>query len=115
MIDWESFIAFLKEMGIWNFFNRINAICMNYLGIDESKFPTIERYERIETHILNDILSPEFDKEKPNASVPVVVWFKMRRYFANRWKQRMVYKESLLDSFFTESIAHLRRFSIIKN
>lgn len=114
-IDWNDIIGFLKDMGIYTFFNQINAICVDYLGFSEKDFPTIRRNQELEKRILMDILSPEFDEKKPNGSLFTVVWFKLRRWWANKWKHQLVYNDNLPSIFATLALSHLKRIKTIKD
>lgn len=114
-IDWNDIIGLLKDMGIYTFFNQINAICVDYLGFSEKDFPTIRRYQELEERILMDILSPEFDEKKPNGSLFTVVWFKLRRWWANKWKHKLVYNDNLPTIFATLALSHLKRIKTIKD
>ena len=114
-IDWNIVIPILKDFGIYRFFNHLNAICVDYLGLDESHFPPIERNKYIEERIFNDVFSPEFVEVKPKDGLVPVLWFKLRRYFANRWKRNMIYKDGIWCSFVYGVIFHLKRFSTIKD
>ena len=112
-VDWKATIGFLKEIGIYTFFNQINAICVDYLGFSESCFPTIERDKDMEERILMDILHPEFAEEKPASGLISILTFKFRRWWHNRWKHPFVYKEWLLPMFLTLLWSHLRRYKTI--
>lgn len=114
-VDWEIVVSMLKKVGIYRFFQQINAICVDYLGFSESKFPQIERDAALEKRILNDILSPEFSEEKPKGNTIQVICFKTRRFFANRWKRELVYREGIWSQLWHGSIAHLQRFKTIKD
>lgn len=114
-IDWNDIIGFLKDMGIYTFFNQINAICVDYLGFSEKDFPTIRRNKELEERILMDILSPEFDEKKPDGKLFTVVWFKLRRWWANKWKHQLVYNDNLPAIFATLALSHLKRIKTIKN
>lgn len=114
-VDWNATIDFLKEIGIYTFFNQINAICVDYLGFSESYFPTIERDKDLEERILMDILHPEFAEEKPASGLIPILTFKFRRWWHNRWKHPLVYKEWLLPMFLTLLWSHLRRWKTIKD
>lgn len=113
-VDWSETIDFLKEIGIYTFFNQINAICVDYLGFSESCFPKIERDKDLEERILMDILHPEFAEEKPASGFIPILTFKFRRWWHNRWKHPLVYKEWLLPMFLTLLWSHLRRWGTIK-
>ena len=114
-VDWELVVSTLKKVGIYRFFQQINAICVDYLGFSELSFPRIEREEALEERIINDILSPEFDEEKPQGNTLKVIFFKIRRFFANRWKRELVFREGIWTQLWYGSIAHLRRFGTIRD
>lgn len=114
-VDWNEAIAFLKEIGLYTFFCQINAICIDYLGFDEIVFPYVERNEMLEERILADILHPEFAVEKPSLGLFPILTFKFRRWWHNRWKHPLVYKEWLLPMFLTLLWSHLRRYKTIKD
>lgn len=114
-VDWDLVGSTLKRVGGYRFFQQINAICVDYLGFSEASFPKIERDNALERRILEDICSPEFSETKPVGHTTRVIWFKTRRFFANRWKRRLVYREGICRQLWYGSIAHLRRFKTIKD
>lgn len=114
-VNWSETIDFLKEIGLYTFFNQINAICVDYLGFDETVFPSVERKEELENRILADILYPGFAEEKPLSGLLPVLTFKFRRWWHNRWKHPLVYKEWLLPRFLTLLWSLLRRYKTIKD
>lgn len=114
-VDWKSTIAFLKEIGLYTFFNQINAICVDHLDFSEASFPVIDRNDGLEPRILADILHPEFAEEKPSNGLAAILSFKLRRWWHNRWKHPLVYKEWLLPMFLTLLWSHLRRIKTIKD
>lgn len=114
-VEWKSTIAFLKEIGLYTFFNQINAICIDYLGFSEESFPAIIRNDGLEVRILADILHPEFAGEKPSEGLIHILTFKLLRWWHNRWKHPLVYKEWLLPMFLTLLWSHLRRIKTIKD
>lgn len=114
-VDWNKTIDFLNEIGLYTFFNQINAICIDCLGFDETIFPSVERKEELEERILADILHPEFAEEKPSSGLLPVLSFKFRRWWHNRWKHPLIYKEWLLPMFLTLLWSHLKRYKTIKD
>lgn len=114
-VDWKETMSFLLEIGLSTFFYQINAICVDYLGFAEEDFPLIVRDEALERRILSDILHPEFAEEKPTSGLLAILTFKFRRWWHNRWKHPLVYKEWLLPMFLTLLWSHLRRFRTIKD
>lgn len=114
-VDWGSAIDFLKEIGLHTFFCQINAICVDYLGFSRDIFPSIDKNENLEKRILSDILHPEFAEEKPLSGFIPILSFKRRRWWHNRWKHPLVYKEWLLPMFLTLLWSHLKRYKTIKD
>ena len=114
-VDWNKAIAVLKEIGLYTFFSQINAVCVDCLGFDETIFPSVERKKVLEERILADILHPEFAEEKPSSGLLSILAFKFRRWWHNRWKHPLVYKEWLLPMFLTLLWSHLRRYKTIKD
>ena len=114
-VNWKATIDFLKKIGIYTFFNQINAICIDYLGFPESCFPAIEKDKDLEERILMDILHPEFAEGKPTSGLISILTFKLRRWWHNRWKHPLVYKECLLPMFLKLMWSHLRRWGTIKD
>ena len=114
-VDWKQVCSTLKKAGMFRLFQQINAICVDYLGFSESLFPQIEREPALEKRIIEDILSPEFAEEKPKGTTLQVVWFKTRRFLANRWKRKLVYREGMWSQLWYGSIAHIQRFGTIKD
>lgn len=119
-VDWAMVVPVLKKAGIYELFFHINAICVDFLGF---KFQMVSEFQvvsevvdkSLERRILGDILSPEFVDSKPNGSTLQVIWFKTRRFFANRWKRKLVYREGICSQLYYGSIAHLKRFNTIKD
>ena len=83
--------------------------------MDAGLVPNIERDVNLEERILNDILYAEFDEEKPQGGLFRIVWWKTRRYFANSWKHKLIYNESVLRTFIQSSYSHLLKPKTIKH
>lgn len=97
-IDWNGLYSFLERMNLHRFANCLNAIGVDYLGFDSSLFPQIESDKKLVERVLNDILSPEF-VEKENGTLLSGLWVKPRRWWHNRWKQKICFPDSLLSDF----------------
>lgn len=107
-IDWPALYAAARAAKMTEFLNCLNAICIDFLGLDAGFFPRFAHDARLEERVLNEILNPEFT-ETPPAGLPRVVVFKLRRWWANRWKHRIVYDEGLATAFLRSLWAHLKR------
>lgn len=107
-IDWEALYAAARDAGMTEFLNCLNAICVDYLGLDPAAVPGMVRNADLEERVLDEILSPAFSDRAPSGLLRVV-WFKTRRWWTNRWKHRIVFNESLAGAFVRSVWAHLKR------
>ncbi len=105
-VDWKRVNEVYTEYNMKRFADALTAICIDHLGMKADIIPHIGRDTKLENRILNDILYAEFSEDKPKGFLRIV-WWKTRRYFANRWKHKLVYNESWLWTFFQSSWAHL--------
>lgn len=106
-IDWQWLREVAREHNMDKFLDAINAISSELCDIDISLMPTTVRRPELERRILNDILSPEFSEQMPESGTLRIVWYKYRRWWANRWKHRLVYREGLMSTFFMQLRSHL--------
>ena len=90
------------------FLNCLNALCVDCLGLEAPSLPDFERDAELEKRVLDEILSPAFSGEQPEGLLRVVR-FKIRRWWANRWKHRLVFDEGLAGAFVRSVWAHLKR------
>lgn len=107
-IDWPALYAAARQARMAEFLNCLNALCIDFLGLDAGLFPRFAHDAELEYRVLNEILTPEFSQTPPSG-VPAIVWFKTRRWWANRWKHRMVFDEHLAGAFLRSAWAHLKR------
>ena len=112
-IDWYFVMAYWQEIGISEFARCINRICVDSLGFDVQRFHgELSDNAALSARLLNDILYPEFDGECPQGSFLKEALFKTRRYIANGWKRKLVYKEGLIEAFVTGAFAKLKRRNV---
>jgi len=107
-IGWEELYALAREANMDRFLGCLNAICVEDLGLDPSLLPPFTVDPKLKERVLNEILSPEFSAPKPTGLLPNM-WFKTRRWWANRWKHRIVYDEGLAEAFVNSVRVHLKR------
>lgn len=109
-VDWVRLNRTAERFNMHRFLSAINRICVEKLGVDEALFDGNISIDKVLTdRILSDILSPEFNEEQPEGNPLKVVWFKWQRWWANRWKHRLVYRDSLVATFVHQVIAHLKK------
>lgn len=111
-IDWEWLVEILDKYHMKEFYNSINAICVEDLGFDSSIFPYVQFDPKLKEKVLNDILSPEFSRESPKMLIPRLI-HKFRRWRGNAWKHEMCYNESMWSAFWSGIWNHLLKPSSI--
>ena len=128
LLDWKYFIAKYSQQISWpnlrqiaeqtnmhKFLDCINAICIDYLELPSNCVPQFERNPELEERVWHEILHPEFDKSCPKNVSYLKSWsFMFRRWWANRWKHRIVYNESLLKTFCVQVWSHLLKPKTLK-
>ncbi|MBE6244376.1 MAG: hypothetical protein E7108_02495 [Bacteroidales bacterium] len=120
-IDWKWLVGVLRDFHMLDFFNYLNAICVEDLGFDARLFPSVAEMEGasgvdvdIKKRILADILTPEFTEEEPvKKGIIARVAFKFRRWQANAWKQKLCYSDNRLIAFWQSVWDHLLKPSSI--
>ena len=110
-VDWDWLLCQLDRVGMKQYLAVLNVICVRYLGFDASLFPALEVDERLVERSLNDILSPEFKKERHKNPLAEIV-YRFRRWNANRWKHDIVYRESAWQSLCTQVWSHVLKPSL---
>jgi hypothetical protein len=96
-INWKDYLPYIKKEGMYRFYNLLGLFCMIYLGFDASIFNGLYEDELLE-RFSNEILSPEF-KDKENGSLLHSLSVKPRRWWHNRWKNRLCYPDSAISEF----------------
>ena len=105
-VDWDWLLSLLEKYHMKDFFALINAICFEDLGFDVRLFPTVRFDPALKDKVLADILEPDFPSSEPNGFVKRMV-YKFRRWQGNAWKQKMCYRESRIETFFTGLWSHI--------
>ena len=105
-VNWEWLLERLDEFHMREFFNCINAICVEELGFSSTIFPYVQFNPILKDRVLKDFLMPEIPNEKPKHMLPRVIW-KYHRWKANEWKHKFCYKESMWSAFWSGVWRHL--------
>lgn len=113
-VDWNFVVKVAKLYNLYHFMNCQNALCVDYLGFPLDVFPAFERNKELETRVLNDILSPEFNKKAPEGFLNGLL-FKYERWRANVWKHKITFPESLTETLLTQILAHIQKPASLKN
>lgn len=128
IIDWAMFVKSYHQEIEWQWLNEVatkfnmdiflsalNALAMELCGIEQEWTHSLEHNIEIERRILSDILSPEFTEKRPEQGTLRIVGYKIRRWWANRWKRSIVYNESNISSFISQSWSHILKPQTIKH
>lgn len=99
-IDWKWLVELLEKYHMLDFYNCINAICVEDLGFPVALFNTVQFVPNMKDKMLNDILNPAFVTEDPKGLIKRMV-FKYNRWKGNAWKQDLCYNESRWSAFWT--------------
>lgn len=98
VIDWEWLQGLLDRFHMREFYNCINAICVEDLGFSSAVFPAFQYLPSLKERVLSEILEPAFATDAPRGFVKRV-FFKFRRWRGNSWKQEFCYSESRWSAF----------------
>lgn len=96
-IDWDTYLPYIKQEGMFRFYNLMGLFCMHHLGFDASIFNGLYEDELLD-RFSNEILSPEF-KGKENGNLLHSLNVKPRRWWHNRWKNSLCYPDSTWSEF----------------
>ena len=105
-VDWKWLVDVLEKYHMKEFFDCVNAICVEELGFDASSFPYIQFNPFVKERILKDTLAPEFETKTPK-NVWKRVPFKYRRWKANKWKRELCYEDGQWKTFWGGVWNHL--------
>lgn len=105
-INWQWLVATAKYQRMEKFLYCIHAIAVDYLGLKSDKLPEFPRDGALEARVLQEILQPEYSKELPQSLIRRIL-YKTRRWWGNRWKHRIVYREGLFSTFIQQVWSHL--------
>lgn len=114
-IDWDALKQIATETNMHRFLDCVNAICIDKLGLPEHCVPPFEREPKLVERVWREILQPEFSEPKPKGAGYFKSWsYMFRRWWANRWKHRIVYNEWLAKTFFVQVWSHLLKPKSLK-
>ena len=105
-IEWDWLFGVLEKYHMLDFFNCINAICVENLGFPVNMFPSVQFEPRLKERVLEDILVPAFTADEPKGLVKRLV-YKYRRWKGNEWKRKMCYNESMWSAFWSAVWSHI--------
>ena len=96
-IDWDTYLPYIKQEGMFRFYNLLGLFCMRHLGFDASIFHSLYEDDLFE-RFSKEILSPEFE-DRENGRLLHSLSVKPRRWWHNRWKNRLCYLDGAFSEF----------------
>ncbi len=105
-VDWAWLLSVLKEYHLMDFFNILNAICVDDLGFDSYIFPEVRFIPQLKERIIKDTLCPEFSEQEPSGIIKRF-FFRYRRWKSHEWKHNLCYDESMFSIFLSAVWSHL--------
>ncbi len=92
-IDWVWLVDLLEKYHMKDFYNCLNAICVEDLGFGVDIFPQVQFEPSLKDRVLDDILVPAFTADEPRGLFRRTL-YRYRRWQGGAWKQEMCYGES---------------------
>lgn len=99
-IDWKWLDVKLEKYSMKDFVNCINGICVEDLGFDAGIFQKVQFLPALKDRIFDDILNPKYTSAEPEGFMHRMI-YKYKRWQGNAWKQRLCYKESRWEYFWS--------------
>ena len=99
-IDWKWLKDVLEKYHMIDFYNCLNAICVENLGFEARIFNGVQFNPEMKEKVLADILTPEYEVETGIKNM-------LKRWNGNRWKHKLCYKENMLAAFWYGVWSHL--------
>lgn len=113
-IDWAWLDRLCRYHRMDRFLYAITALSIDHLGLSTEGLPAIPRNRELEEEILSEIISPRFAEKMPARGTLRRLGFRCRRWWANRWKHRLVYREGLFTTFLQQLLSHLMKPKSLK-
>lgn len=112
-VDWDRHWKFCEAMNMHKFLLAMNDICVKHFGFPSEHFKTGGNSELTE-RVFHEILQPEFSIKNGHGIFPYIK-SRFIKWRANSWKHKIVYPESLTETFFQQVWAHLLKPATLRN
>ena len=100
-VDWRLVEEKAKVAGFYKFFTCLNGIVMEKLGVPADCLPKWKRNKVLEARILSEFIRK--DTKVVNTKID-----KIQKFWKNRWKYKIVYRENTLQHFLLLSRSYYR-------
>lgn len=107
-VDEKWLCGLLEKYHMTNFFNIINAICVEEFGFQASIFPNVQYDPFMKDRVVKEILYPEYDWMGAHNTNPFKrILFKYKRWKGGAWKRELCCGEGSFESFVWSVRSHL--------
>lgn len=111
-IDWDFVLQVYKKENMMDFYNAISTICTRVFGINRDYFYGAIDCEDLANKVLRDVFTeykplPMSNEALSKMGIIRYGVVKTCRWWKNRWKYKMVYNESILESFWGLAVNRL--------
>ncbi len=96
-INWQEYLSYIKKEGMYRFYNLLATFCIRELGFDAVVFHELSE-DKLYRQFYDEIMTPSFS-EHEDGSLLNALWVKPRRWWHNRWKNRLCFPDGLLVTF----------------
>ena len=100
-INWDFVWTEVEAAGYGKFYCCLNGIVEQYLGVPRDVLPSWPRYSKLQEIVLAEIF-----KQGPPKKLSF--FGKILRYFASCWRYKLVFRESMISTFFRQARSYFR-------
>ena len=105
-VDWDWLLGLVEKYNMKEFFDCINAICVDNLGFNSSLFPKVQFNPFIKERVLKEIFDYVYQDDNTKNILKRQI-NRFRRWKANEWKHELCYKDSMWSAFWSGVWGHL--------
>lgn len=105
-LDWDWICQLAIEYNMHKFMACLNAICIDKLGLERTKFCLQHVDRNLKERVLNEITNGT------DLVHGASVWLRTKRWWQHRWKHRICYNDSLVSSFAYSVKANIMGISV---
>lgn len=104
-VDWQEIMHLSDELGFRPFLDVMNGACVRYLGMDASLAPSLSDDERTIERMWADSMEYKV-RDIPKNFLRGWI-YRIKRRYANRWKQRLAYCDNGFSAFIRSAAIHI--------
>lgn len=108
-MNWVCVTDIIDRMGMRGFFDMMNDLSVNELGISKDKFPSFKEDAKLRKCAIHDMFYSPRVNDFPNHHKKFIYGLKKtRQAWNNRWKNRLVFNEGFLSLYWQKAMNRLK-------